>query len=87
MRAHVIPRSPAGVNMKRSLSFECSDADKCFQNRQGENSVSEIAFQKMGEVVLGTGLKLRALISLNLERNYPISSKSGHMSFLWRFGS
>ena len=56
-------------------------------NRQGENCVSKISFQKMGEVVFGTGIKLCALISLNLERNYPISSKSGHMPFLWRFSS
>ena len=27
-----------------------------FYNRQGENSVSEIAFHKMGEVVFGTGM-------------------------------
>ena len=56
-------------------------------NRQGENCVSEVAFHKMGEVVFGTVMKLRALISLNMEGYTPISSKSGHMPFLWRFSS
>ena len=47
--------------------------------RQGENCVSEVAFHKMGEVVFGTVMKLRALISLNLEGYTPISYKSGRI--------
>ena len=39
--------------------------------------MSEVAFHKMGEVVFGTVMKLRALISLNLEGYTPISYKSG----------